>query len=92
MNSDLKDNNLNNNNNDAINMFNVYMFNVHMFNVHMFNVYTIFNSSEIIISGMIMYRHILLRLKIKSVDSVKFCTKLQSELYELNLLTLVRFS
>ncbi len=61
MNSDLKDNNLDNNNNDAINMFNVH---------------TILNSSEIIISDMIMYRHILLRLKIKSVDSVKLCIKL----------------
>ncbi len=66
MNSDLKDNNLNNNNNDAINMFNVYMFNVHI----------ILNSSEIIISDMIMYKHTLLRLKIESINSVKLCTKL----------------
>ena len=51
MNSDLKDNNLDNNNNDAINMFNVH---------------TILNSSEIIISDMIMYRYTLLRLKIES--------------------------
>ncbi len=56
MNSDLKDNNLDNNNNDAINMFNVYMFDVHV----------ILNSSEIIISDMIMYRYTLLRLKIES--------------------------
>ena len=83
MNSDLKNNNLNNNNNDEINMFNVHMFNVHMFNVHI-----ILNSSEIIISDMIMYKHIFLRLKIKSVNSIKLCTKLQSELYESNLLTL----
>ncbi len=81
MNLDLKNNNLNNNNNDAINMFDVYMF----------NVYIILNSSEIIILNMIMYKHILLRLKIKFVNSVKLCIKLQSELYELNLLTLTRF-
>ncbi len=61
MNSDLKDNNLNNNNNDAINMFNVH---------------AILNSSEIIISDMIMYKHILLRLKIESINSVKLCIKL----------------
>ncbi len=78
MNSDLKDNNLNNNNNDAINMF----------NVHIFNVYIILNSFKIIISDMIMYKHILLRLKIESVNSVKLYIKLQSKLYELNLLTL----
>ncbi len=66
MNSNLKDNNLNNNNNDAINMFNVYMF----------NVYIILNSSEIIISDMIIYKYIFLRLKIESVDFIKLCTKL----------------
>ncbi len=82
MNLNLKDNNLDNNNNDAINMFNVHMFNVHI----------IFNSSEIIISDMIMYKHIFLRLEIESVDFIKLCTKLQSELYELNSLTLTRFS
>ncbi len=63
-----------------------------MFDVHMFNVHAILNSSEIIISGMIMYRHTFLRLEIKSVDFIKLCTELQSELYELNLLTLTRFS
>ncbi len=63
-----------------------------MFNVYMFNVHVILNSFKIIISDMIMYKHILLRLKIESVNSVKLCTKLQSELYELNLLTLIRFS
>ena len=66
MNLNLKDNNLNNNNNDAINMFNVHMFNVHI----------ILNSSEIIISDMIMYKHIFLRLKIKFIDFIKLCTKL----------------
>ncbi len=82
MNLDLKNNNLNNNNNDVINMFNVYMF----------NVYIILNSFKIIISDMIMYKHTFLRLKIKSVNFIKFCTELQSELYELNSLTLTRFS
>ena len=73
MNLNLKNNNLDNNNNDAINMFNVHV---------------ILNSSEIIISDIIMYKHTLLRLKIESVNSVKLCIKLQSELYELNSLTL----
>ncbi len=59
-----------------------------MFNVYMFNVHIILNSFKIIISDMIMYKYILLRLKIKSVNSVKFCTKLQNELYESNSLTL----
>ncbi len=54
----------------------------------MFNVHVILNSSEIIISDIIMYKHTLLRLKIESVNSVKLCIKLQSELYELNSLTL----
>ncbi len=66
MNLNLKDNNLNNNNNDAINMFNVHMFDVHV----------ILNSFEIIISDMIMYKYILLKLKIESVNSVKLCIKL----------------
>ncbi len=61
MNSDLKDNNLNNNNNDAINMFNVHV---------------ILNSFKIIISDIIMYKHILLRLKIKFINFIKFCIKL----------------
>ncbi len=61
MNSDLKDNNLNNNNNDAINMFNVHV---------------ILNSFKIIISDMIMYKHILLRLRIESVNFIKLCIKL----------------
>ncbi len=71
MNSDLKNNNLNNNNNDEINMFNVHMFNVHMFNVHI-----ILNSFKIIISDMIMYKHILLRLKIKFIKFIKLYTEL----------------
>ena len=58
----------------------------------MFDVYIILNSSEIIISDMIMYKHTFLRLEIESVNSVKLCTELQSELYESNLLTLTRFS
>ncbi len=82
MNLNLKDNNLDNNNNEAINMFNVYMFNVHV----------ILNSFKIIILNIIMYKYIFLKLKIESVDSVKLCIKLQSELYESNLLTLTRFS
>ncbi len=66
MNLNLKDNNLNNNNNDAINMFNVYIF----------NVYIILNSFKVIISDIIMYKYIFLRLKIESVNSVKLYIKL----------------